>query len=85
MRSVVFFLLIWLLDVEFFQYILYLLEIGFPDTRVDRTKDIYANFLHSSGQFFKLRQRNPNVELDFLIMFCIWVLLWRSSDNVIPR
>ena len=45
-----------------------------PYSRVDRTKDIYANFLHSSLQFFKLRRRNPNVELDFLTIFCIWVL-----------
>ena len=54
--------------------------IDIPELIVPKKYKNHASFLHSSGQFFKLRRRNSNVELDFVTMFCIW-----ASDNVIRR
>ena len=36
-----------------------------PYSSVERTRAMYDNLLHSSGQYFRFRRRNPSVEFAF--------------------
>ena len=56
-----------------------------PYSNVDLTSDMYANFRHSKGQFFRLRRMNPKVEFAFLLILFICVFHVRSSDIVNPK
>ena len=43
-----------------------------PYSNVERTRAMYDNLLHSSGQYFRFRRRNPSVEFAFFTMLVIY-------------
>ena len=56
-----------------------------PYSSVERTRAMYDNLLHSSGQYFRFRRRNPGVEFAFFTMLVIWVFHCKSFEIVIPK
>ena len=56
-----------------------------PYSSVERTRAMYDNLLHSSGQYIRFLRRNPSVEFAFLTMLVIWVFHCKSFEIVIPK
>ena len=56
-----------------------------PYSNFDLTSDMYANFQHSRGQFFRLRRINPKVEFASLLILFMCVFHVRSSNIVYPK
>ena len=52
---------------------------------VECKRAIYDNLLHSSGQYFRFRRRNPSVEFALFTMLVIWVFHCKSFEIVIPK
>ena len=56
-----------------------------PYSSVEHTRAMYDNLLHSFGQYFRLRRRNPSVEFAFFTILVIWVFHCKSFEIVIPK